>query len=228
MHAGGWLAAFPQEDARVVVGAVCTVWKELAAMSPNTFHPGVPEPKLTELLCEQIRAVFKARTKLTGQWSYERRRAHIVKQKSGSLAITKRSRTDIEYFSDRYGHPFELVFEFKKIDNTKKRRDLYIGEEGMLRFVTGKYSVKQPAAMMVGILLKAEEDCLPPLVKRLQASEVRAALKIKAPVNKAVEIPSKLFPIDARFDTEHHRDAGLAPPPGTLVISHIFLGFQTA
>jgi hypothetical protein len=228
MHAGGWLAAFPQEDARAVVGTLCTVWKELAVLSPETFHPGVPEPKLTELLCEQIRAVFKARTKLTGQWSYERRAAIVVKQQSGSLAISNRSRTDIEYFSDRYGHPFELIFEFKKLNNSQKRRDLYIGEEGMFRFVTGKYSVKQSAATMVGILLKAEEDCLPPLVKLLQTPEVRSALKIKVPVDKAVEIPSQLFPANARFDTEHHREAGLAPPHGILIISHIFLGFETA
>lgn len=218
-----WLAAFPKEDAGVVVNSLCAVWRELAELSSETFHPRAREPQLTELLCEQVRAVFKERTKLTGQWSYERRMARILPQESGGLIVSDRRRTDIEYFSDRYSPTLQLVFEFKKLNHTKARRDEYVGGDGMLRFVTGDYSVGQPVAMMVGILLEAEEFCVPPLITLLRTPAARTALQMRDFAEGPVRVPSGLFAAFARFDTQHKRVASLAPSHGTIVISHHLL-----
>jgi hypothetical protein len=225
MTGGGWLAAFPHEDARTVVAALCRVWRELTDLSAHTFHNKRREPELTELLCEQIRAVFKERTKLTGQWSYERRKAKIVKTGSKSLTIVDRKRTDIDYFSDRPTPPLELTFEFKKLDHTLARRKVYAGEDGMLRFVTGDYSVKQPVAVMVGILSNAHAACVPPLITFLQKDKIRTTLRMAASPQPCITAPSEVFDPVAHFDTIHTRDADLAPPHGSITLCHVFLGF---
>ena len=223
--AGGWLAVFPQEDVRVAVDALRKVWIELTTLSPETFHAGANEPRLTELLCEHIRSVFKTRTRLTGQWSYERRLGKIKKRKSGGVEIADRKRTDIEYFSDRYDPALELVFEFKKINGKNARRKTYVGSDGMLRFVTGSYSIKQPLAVMVGILTDRETACVQPLIDLLKTPESMAALRMKSAPDESLKIPSFVLPKIARFDTEHQRAANLAPEHGTITIAHLFLGF---
>jgi hypothetical protein len=221
-----WLAVFPHDDARVVVSTLCNVWQELATLSAATFHRKKREPELTELLCEMIRSVFKERTKLTGQWSYERRMARIVKRKSMAIGVTDRKRTDIEYFSDRPTPPLELTFEFKKLSHTAGRRKVYVGEEGMLRFITGNYSIKQPVAVMVGILEGSIAACVPPLISLLQTDSTRKLLHMCASPQPCVVAPSAIFDPDAQFDTVHSRDAAMAPAHGTIVICHVFLGFH--
>jgi hypothetical protein len=225
MTASGWLAAFPHEDARTVVTALCRVWRELTNLSAHTFHNKRREPELTELLCEQIRAVFKERTKLTGQWSYERRKGKIVKTGKKSLAVANRKRTDIEYFSDRPTPPLELIFEFKKLDHTLARRKVYAGDEGMLRFVTGDYSVKQPVAVMVGILSGTEAACVPPLKTFLEKENMRKMLKMAPSPQPCITAPSEIFDPAAHFDTIHEREPELAPPHGSITLCHVFLGF---
>jgi hypothetical protein len=220
-----WLAAFPHEDAQVVVSTLCSVWAELAALSSATFHAGRREPDLTELLCEQIRAVFKERTKLTGQWSYERRLARITKNGEGGSKVVDRKRTDIEYFSDRQTPSLELTFEFKKLSHTQARRNVYIGEDGMLRFITGNYSAKQPVAIMVGILSAARSACVPPLIQFLQTEKAREALRMCTLPEECVFQPSTAFALNAEFDTFHTRPASLAPPSGAITLCHIFLEF---
>lgn len=228
MQSGGWLAAFPQEDVRTVVGALREVWTELTTLSPETFHPNANEPRLTELLCEHIRAVFKTRTKLTGQWSYERRLGKIKPRKGGGVEISERKRTDIEYFSDRYDPSLELVFEFKKINGKAGRRNTYIGPDGMLRFVTGSYSIKQPLAIMVGVLTDPEAACVQPLIDLLKTSKSMSMLQMKTTSADPLKIPSIVLPTLAKFDTEHQRAAELATEHGTITIAHLFLGFPSA
>ncbi|MEH2565648.1 Fis family transcriptional regulator [Bradyrhizobium sp. AZCC 2289] len=226
--AGDWLSVFPQEDARVAVDALRKVWAELTTLSPETFHADAKEPRLTELLCEHIRSVFKTRTRLTGQWSYERRIGKIKQRKSGGVEIADRRRTDIEYFSDRYDPALELVFEFKKINGKAARRNTYVGSDGMLRFVTGSYSIKQPLAVMVGIVTDKETACVQPLIDLLKTSESMAALQMKPAPSESLKIPSFVLPKIAQFDTEHQRAAELAAEHGTITIAHLFLGFPVA
>lgn len=221
-----WLAAFPHEDAKIAVEALCIVWAELTQVSPQTFNASRKEPELTELLCVHLSAVFKQRTRLTGQWSYERRMAKTQILRNGGMKVVQRKRTDIEYFSDRSQNTLQLVFEFKKLDHTATKRKIYVGEDGMRRFVTGDYSAGQSSALMVGILSCAEAACVVGLVKLLEGKSTRTSLRMKDQPEPAVRQPSAVFPKLARFDTEHERDISLAPAHGIITISHLFLAFS--
>lgn len=216
-----WQRAFGKTDAKKVVQVLCEAWRELARDSAETFHGKEKEHVLTELLGEYIRTV-KAGPGLTGNWTYEDRQAALQRLPTGGLKVARRRRTDIQYFSDRL--PLRLVFEFKKLDHTKTRRNAYTGAEGMERFVTGDYSVGQPVALMAGMLLKPTSDCVPAMRTYLSSAAAKAALGMVAdPAGEFVHSPSSFS--DAEFDTEHKRPAGKAPAHGSIVISHLFLSF---
>ncbi len=218
-----WQRAFGKSDAKKVVQVLCEAWRELARDSAQTFHGKEKEHTLTELLGEYIRTA-KAGVGLTGNWSYEDRLATIERSPTGGLKVVKRRRTDIQYFSDRQQPALRLMFEFKKIDHTKARRDAYAGAEGMERFVTGDYSVGQPVALMAGMLLKPTPDCVPALRTYLSSAAGQAALGMVAnPAGQLVRSPPSFR--EAEFDTEHKRPAGKAPAHGSIVISHLFLSF---
>lgn len=219
-----WQEAFRAGDAATVVKAVFVTWQELLGTSPETFHPNETEPRLTELLAEFLRAT-KARTKLTGQWSYESRQGGLDRVTPRGLRVVKRKRTDIQYFSNREDPPLDLVFEFKKVSHVKSQRDNYVGEEGMLRFITGEYSVGQPVALMVGILVIHRDDSMPPLVRWLESAEAKSLLYIETSNGRQIRTPSDLFPAISEFDTEHLRPRDKGPAHGTIVISHIFVEF---
>lgn len=218
-----WQRAFGKSDAKKVVHVVCEAWRELARDSVQTFHGKEKEHTLTELLGEYIRTV-KSGVGLTGNWSYEDRLGTLVHSPTGGLKVVKRRRTDIQYFSDRLQPALRLVFEFKKIDHTKTRRNAYTGAEGMERFVTGDYSLGQPVALMAGMLLKPTPECVPALKTYLSSAAARTALGMVAnPAGEFVRSPACFR--DAEFETEHKRPAGKAPAHGSIVICHLFLSF---
>lgn len=218
-----WQRAFGETDAKKVVEAVCEAWQELVQIANATFHAKERENVLTELLGEHIRTT-KNGAGLTGWWSYEDRLGRLARTATGGLKMTDRRRTDIQYFSDRQLPALRLVFEFKKIDHTKKRRDDYTGADGMARFVTGDYSNGQPVAVMAGMLLKPLPQCMPPLQIYLSSAAAQGALAMLPDVaGNFVRTPASFT--HAEFDTEHVRPAGKAPAHGSIVICHIFLSF---
>ncbi|WP_176115549.1 hypothetical protein [Burkholderia cepacia] len=218
-----WQRAFGKSDAKKVVQVLCEAWRELVRDSAQTFHGKEKEHTLTELLGEYIRTA-KTGAGLTGNWTYEDRLGSIVRLPTGGFEVVKRRRTDIQYFSDRLQPALRLVFEFKKIDHTKTRRNAYTGADGMERFVTGDYSVGQPVALMAGMLLKPTSDCVPALRTYLSSAAAQAALGMVAnPAGQFVRSPGSFS--DAEFDTEHKRPAGKAPAHGSIVICHLFLSF---
>ena len=172
---------------------------------------------------DHVDLLFPTRRRYRGTWE-NCRLATIERSPTGGLKVVKRRRTDIQYFSDRQQPALRLVFEFKKIDHTKARRDAYAGAEGMERFVTGDYSVGQPVALMAGMLLKPTPDCVPALRTYLSSAAGQAALGMVAnPAGQLVRSPPSFR--EAEFDTEHKRPAGKAPAHGSIVISHLFLSF---
>lgn len=218
-----WQNAFREGDAPAVVRALHEAWTLLASIdSPDTFRVDTREPELTELLCVHLRET-KHRTKLTGFWHYEAQQGVTRRVSAKGKRVHKRKRTDILFTSDRRTPALELVFEFKKLGSSKPRRDAYCGEEGMLRFVTGEYSKLQPLAVMVGILIEHPDDCLPPLIRFLDSAEAKTVLHLETVAGKNRHIPSRFFPDESPFDTEHLRPADRAPEHGTIVISHLFL-----
>lgn len=218
-----WQRAFGKSDAKKVVQVVCDAWQDLTTISGQTFHGKEKEHRLTELLGEYIRTA-KSTVGVTGYWSYEDRIGAIAPAPAGGLQVTKRRRTDIQYFSNKSLPALRLVFEFKKIDHTKARRDAYTGAEGMERFVTGDYSVGQPVALMAGMLLQPLPQCVPPLRTYLSSAKAQAALSMVAnPAGQLVRSPASFSA--AEFETVHQRPVGKGPAHGSILICHLFFAF---
>lgn len=218
-----WIAAFPYRDeAAQAIAYLCTAWRELTINESATFNADETEPRLTEMLGIHIHATAKVRAGLRGRWGYENPHGRIKKGR-----VTDRVRTDIEYWSNRQDDAeLELTVEFKRLDAQESLRKKYYGEGGMGRFVTGEYSLKNPIALMAGILLDDRATCVEALRKALLIAGVRAALNMVADGSKQyLRHPSALFPNDAAFDTEHQREKDKAPTHGTIRISHLFLTF---
>lgn len=209
-------------DATHAVATLHAAWNELVAASPATFHTGRTEPDLTEILCLYLKAI-QQQSRLTGLWAYEGRQGKLIR-KAGGLKVVQRKRTDIQYFSNREDPVLNLIFEFKKLGRSKSQRDKYTGAEGMLRFVTGEYSIGEPLALMVGILVEHQDDCVPPLDEWLNSEEARELLRMELVDGRQTRSPSDFFST-ATFDTEHLRPRRKAPKHGTIVISHLFVGF---
>jgi hypothetical protein len=119
----------------------------------------------------------------------------------------------------------KLVFEFKRLGRQKKHRDHYLREQGLGRFVSGIYSRRQAVAAMVGVLLDPEEDIVPPIRDALGDTALATLLRLRpTAAGEPFARPSPLFAA-ADFDTEHNRDAALAPSHGTIRVSHFFFAF---
>lgn len=218
-----WLNVFPKEEAATAVQLLCELWNELAATRAEGFIATVSEPDLTFVLCEQLKDMAKPRAKLRGRWGQESQGGLIDHR---TLRITARFRTDVEYFTDRYDPALRLVFEFKKLSDNETTRSKYYGDSGMRRFVVGNYSIGDPVALMVGILMQEDKPVVTGLRSALELPEVREPLAmIKTDRDSYLHDPSTLFPHHARFDTDHTREPGKAPAHQTIRIAHVFLGF---
>ncbi len=217
-----WRTAFTAGAAPLAVAALHRAWEALAAVDPADFGPGCAEPDLTEKLCLYLRGT-QADDRLPGLWSYENLQAELVKT-GDKVRVFKRKRTDIQYFTEIEKPPLHLIFEFKKLSHHKAQRDKYAGDEGILRFVTGEYSLRQPLALMVGILTVHHDDCVPTLEGWLNGPEAKTVLYMETAGGVQARRPSQFFEV-AAFDTEHLRPTGKGPAHGTIVVSHLFLDF---
>lgn len=217
-----WLSAFPIRPAAEAVDAICEGWRFLAAVHRPYFHRGTREPDLTRALKTYVEQVVARERGLLGMWAAE---AVQNEMDFETARLIEEHRTDIVYGWNNEETGLQLVFEFKKLDRLARFRNQYLGENGLGRFVTGRYSQGQPVAAMVGILLDPEEQVVPPLRAAIAEAVRVTALRIRLrPDGKAFDQPSQLFPA-ADFDTEHERDADFALPHGTIRVAHLFLQF---
>ena len=139
--------------------------------------------------------------------------------------LLEERRTDIVYGWNDEKMSIQIVFEFKKLSRSARSRNQYMGENGLGRFVTGIYDRGQPVAVMVGILTDPEDQIIPPLRCALTKAEIITSLRLKSASDGHFFFrPSHLFP-EADFDTEHERNADLAPSHGTIRVAHLFLSF---
>ena len=215
-----WLTAFPLRSASDAAEALCESWRVLAASPKPHFHPGCREPHLTRVLKAHVENVTGRERGLLGMWATE---SVINRVDFNTGKIVEERRTDIVYGWNNEKVGVQLVFEFKKLSRSAASRAQYMGEDGLLRFVTGIYGQNQPVAAMVGILIDAFNDCVPPLRQSLENVAVGPPMSLRrGGVGEACTRPSVLFrPAD--FDTEHDRPPG-APPP-VVRVAHIFLQF---
>jgi hypothetical protein len=221
----GWLAAFPIRPAADAVEALCESWHTLAAVRRVGFHRGTHEPQLTRVLKAHVERVTARERGLLGMWATEAVQNEVDFE---TAKLSEERRTDIVYGWNNERVGIQLVFEFKKLDRLADSRARYLGNNGLGRFVTGTYSRGQAVAAMVGILIDPADQVLPPLQLALGAPEVVAALRLRVRSSGSpFDRPSNLFPA-ADFDTEHEREADLAPSHGTIRVAHLFLAFGYA
>ncbi|MGO6748000.1 Fis family transcriptional regulator [Rhizobium ruizarguesonis] len=217
-----WLAAFPIQPASEAVEALRQGWSELASRPRPDFNPKTKEDGLTKRLKIYVENHVARERGLLGMWAAE---DIIGEIDPVTGALIEERRTDIVYGWNDDVRGMKLVFEFKRLGRQKKHRDHYLKDSGLGRFVTGIYSRKQAVAAMVGVLLDAEQDVVPPIRKALEEKTLASTLRLRpAPTGKPFIKPSSLFN-GADFDTEHERDPTLAPTHGTIRVSHFFFSF---
>jgi hypothetical protein len=169
------------------------------------------EPYLTEGLTLQLNSL-RIDKGLAGQFFYETPNADFDMHTTGE--ITNRRRSDITYYSSVLG--LNLTFEFKKLKPNSKSHRTYC-QEGVLRFVKGKYSADQPLAFMVGMV--------DPNHKTACINGIQAAMNKDATLQMQGTIvqPSGLFPQLAEFDSVHARTSVTAP----ISLSHLLFLYST-
>jgi hypothetical protein len=119
------------------------------------------------------------------------------------------ARTDIEW---RLYGVTGFIIEFKILNGKKARRDNYL-QDGVMRFVIGRYASKAAAGAMFALLRKAATKD-PGLI--LVEMETNGAGLQCASVKKT----SELLPTIALFDTGHDRSAPHATP---FQLAHLFV-----
>jgi hypothetical protein len=217
-----WLAAFPIQSANQAVDALRDGWTQLAAQWRAHFNPKTNEAGLTKRLKIYVENYTARERGLLGIWSAEDIIGEID-PKTGKLIQERR--TDIVYGWNDTVQGMRLVFEFKRLGRQKRHRNHYLRDEGLGRFVTGIYSRRQAVSAMVGVLLDPEPDVVPPIRKAFEDPVLATALRLRpTSTGDAVARPSTMFTA-ADFDTEHERDAALAPTHGTIRVAHFFLAF---
>lgn len=223
MSAGdSWMAAFPIRPAAEAVDALCEGWRILAAMHRPHFNRKTKEPDITRALKTYVERVVARERGLLGMWAAEAVQNEMDFQTG---ALIEERRTDIIYGWNDEETGIQLVFEFKKLNRLARSRTQYLGENGLRRFVTGRYSRGQPVAAMVGVLIDPEDQVVPPLRAALAEAGTIDALRLHVrPDGSVLDQPSQLFSA-ADFDTEHARDEDLAPSHGTIRVAHLFLAF---
>lgn len=224
--ATNWLAAFPIQPATEAVEALRQGWMELAQRPRAEFNPKTKEDALTKRLKVYVENHVARQHGLLGMWAAE---DIIGEVDPVTGAMIEERRTDIVYGWNDAARSMKLVFEFKRLGRQKKHRDHYLLNQGLGRFVTGIYSRRQAVAAMVGVLLDPELEVVPPIRTALEQATLATALRLrKTAAGFAYARPSALF-AHADFDTEHERDAALAPSHGTIRVSHFFFsfGYQT-
>ena len=195
-----WIAAFPLAEAVKAVEAVKRSWAHWAMRRREHFHPGIPEPKLTRVIRKHASAVTGRELGLLGYWGAEPVE-NEVDPDSGK--ITEETRSDILYAWNDDSRAMQLVFEFKKLTHTESSRKYYLGENGLLRFVTGRYSRQQAVAVMVGIINSPREVIDRGLRRSLQTPGQIAVLQMLKGNDGWLNTSSILFPDFVPFDTEH-------------------------
>lgn len=123
------------------------------------------------------------------------------------------------------GRQVELIFEFKRHKlKPRDNRQEYYNENGMQRFVIGKYAKRQHLAFMVGMIEKhsLQEDILPGLKRAIVSEHITSELHMKkGPAGRYIQEPSQIHPELISFDTEHSR--ALLDDVPNIVLGHMFL-----
>ena len=218
-----WLDAFPVDEAQRAAKFVHDTWNELATKAPKTFNSRQRENHITERFGMYLPKVSMSKARLLGWWSYEEPagESEIIEEE---LRSRDRIRKDLVYKTIVRGARVELIFEFKKLEAKTTSCKVYRGRHGMRRFVDGEYAKGLPLALMVGMVIGDRDACIQALRRSLLSTAAKADLRMVGDGSGTLlREPSVVFPGVAHFDTEHNRPASIAPPHGTMLLSHMFV-----
>lgn len=221
-----WRQAFPKtmDETSRAVTFLAKTWQEVVLAKPKSFRPSERENKHTELFAKYLNLNSVANGRLTGFWVSEHPDVILQNADSEEPQISARIRKDISYLSNKHEPRLMLIFEFKKLKDSKSSWSTYCGPEGMGRFVDGHYAIGLPNAVMVGMVIGETGACVNGLKRSMQSLARRGDLRmLTREEEKVIFEPSILFPNVASFDTEHNRPEEKAPPHGTIMLSHLFL-----
>ena len=217
-----WKAVWPDKsEVERVLQFMHGHWYELVRGDMPGFQASNYESQLTSFFGQSLKdSSYEA--KLLGKFSYE---DSVGKANKLTGKLTDRGRNDINYFTVMDGKQLELIFEFKRLKlKPRDNRQEYYNENGMQRFVTGKYANRHHLAFMVGMIKKRslQEDILPGLKRAIVSDHVTSELHMKkSPSGRYIQEPSQIHPELIRFDTEHSRV--LLDDVPNIVLGHMFL-----
>lgn len=211
-----WTRVIRRPETHVVVTYVLERWlkysSKFGGYSPPLFERD--EPTLTEGLAAFLAQEFElGQQPFDGDFFGELR--HYDLQPDGKALCV--GRTDIEW--RLFGFPC-FTFEFKILDGTSNKRNRYIND-GVQRFVDGRYSGQSPQGAMCAFLRQGSESDAE-LVEKLITNKA-AKLRCRPIAGPFIISPSVIAPDAAKFDTAHMRDEPLYSP---IQIIHVFLAFS--
>jgi len=196
-------------------------WYELVREDMPGFQASNYESQLTTYFGQSLRDNSLS-AKLLGNFTYEN---PVGKTNRLLGKLEDRGRNDINYFTVQDGKRIELIFEFKRLKlRPRDNRQEYYNENGMLRFINGKYADKHYLAFMVGMIEKRslQEEILSGLKRAIASDHVASELHIKkGPGGRYLREPSQIQPELLSFDTEHARVVLDNVP--NIILGHLFL-----
>lgn len=169
------------------------------------------EPQLTQALAAHLRQRQDAGEQPFAGDFYGELAEYVLDNSTGLPKCI--ARTDIEW---RLHGISGFIVEFKVLDGKKARRDKYL-QDGVMRFVIGRYASKATTGAMFALLRKAAAKD-PNLI--LVELETNGASLQCASVKKS----SDLLPTIAAFDTAHQR---IAPHATPFQLAHLFVALPS-
>jgi hypothetical protein len=164
------------------------------------------EPRITKLFANAIYARYEAEDR---DWFV------TVEQPDWDPAGKETTRTDLRFYPPgRKRRKVCLVFETKRLNTPKSNVSEYVGTDGMMCFVTGKYSPGLPYCGMLGYVMDGN-------VARAHATICRAVLDHRDELRLQADgdyRPMTLLPGHKWHGETKHQLAH-----GTLIICHLLL-----
>jgi hypothetical protein len=165
------------------------------------------EPQLTQALAAHLRQRQDAGEQPFAGDFYGELADYVLDKSTGLPKCI--ARTDIEW---RLHGVSGFIVEFKVLDGKKARRDKYL-QDGVMRFVIGRYASKAAIGAMFALLRTAAAK--DPNLILIELEKNSTSLQC-ASVKKS----SDLLPAIAAFDTAHQRSAPHSTP---FQLAHLFV-----
>lgn len=209
---GAWTRVVRRPAAATIISYVLGKWREYADRYQDIGEPfhERDEPVLTEGLAAYLVKESEAgRQPIDGDFLSELR--HYDLGSDGTPICI--GRTDIEW--RLYGFPC-FTIEFKILDAGTVRVRRYL-DQGLVKFIDGRYAPRAPEGAMCAFLRPGAEG----VIDLLRDAITGAAEELRCFIAETpVLAPSQLAPTVAQFDTSHRRDEPAISP---IHLAHVFI-----